>query len=123
MNTGTRVLVVDDEPLLLSSLRRLLARARPDIIVVYASSAQAAEWQLESTSLRFVMTDLRMHADAQAGLRVVKAARAAQVPVAVVTSAMPHEIDALSLDGVEVIPKAALSAEVLGELLQRAFAQ
>jgi DNA-binding NtrC family response regulator len=86
MSARRRILLVDDEPEFLGALRRLVEDVRPGTIVVYACDVPTAEWQLQSTSLCYVFTDLRMQGDALAGLRVVEAARKVNVPVAVITA-------------------------------------
>ncbi|MBI2393815.1 MAG: response regulator [Deltaproteobacteria bacterium] len=121
MNCGHRILLVDDEPALLAAVRRVVARARPDAVVVYAADAATAEWQLRSTSLRLVVTDLRMSEDDRAGLRVVRAAAEAGVPVAVLTGADATQIEELCHGDIEVLPKASMTAARLAELVERAF--
>lgn len=121
MEGGTRILLVDDEPLLLTSIRRVLARVRPNAVVVYASSADAAEWQLRCTTLKLVVTDMRMQADPRAGIRVVRAARDANVPVAIMTSVDPVELDGLVGEDVEILSKGEMTVERLTKLVERAF--
>lgn len=121
MDGGTRILLVDDEPLLLTSIRRVLARVRPNAIVVYASSAEAAEWQLRCTTLKLVVTDMRMQADPRAGMRVVRAAREAKVPVAIMTSVDPVELVDLVGPDVEILAKGDMTVERLTNLVERAF--
>ena len=121
MDGGTRILLVDDEPLLLTSIRRVLARVRPNAIVVYASSAEAAEWQLRCTTLKLVVTDMRMQADPRAGMRVVRAAREAKVPVAIMTSVDPAELVDLVGPDVEILAKGDMTVERLTNLVERAF--
>ena len=122
MDSGKRVLLVDDEPALLMVLRRAVEQAYPDAMVVYASDAATAEWQLQSTSIRLVFTDLNMQHDEHAGVRVVEAAQNANIPVAVITGAVGEVVDALEARGVEVIPKHRLSAKRLGAIVAAAFA-
>lgn len=121
MNSGDRILLVDDEPALLTAIRRVVQNAYPEAVVVYASDANTAEWQLRSTSLRLVVTDMLMRDDDRAGIRVVKAAREAGVPVAVLTGADVDEVSSL-LDGdVDVLAKASLTTARLADLVTRAF--
>lgn len=121
MDGGTRILLVDDEPLLLTSIRRVLARVRPNAVVVYASSAEAAEWQLRCTTLKLVVTDMRMQSDPRAGMRVVRAAREAKVPVAIMTSVDPAELADLVGPDVEILAKGDMTVERLTNLVERAF--
>jgi CheY-like chemotaxis protein len=117
-----RVLLVDDEPALLSALRRVVERARPDAIVVYASDAETAVWQIETTAIRLVVTDMKMQGDLQAGWSVVRAARAAGIPVAVLTGAAePGDLDSLARSSVPLVEKSAMSGDALRELVERAF--
>jgi len=122
MDSGKRVLLVDDEPALLRVLRRAVEQAYPEALVVYASDAATAEWQLQSTSIRLVFTDLNMQHDENAGMRVVEAAQNANIPVAVITGAIGEVVDALEARGIEVIPKHRLSAKRLGAFVAAAFA-
>jgi DNA-binding NtrC family response regulator len=121
MELGDRVLLVDDEPLLLSALRRIVERRWPRARVVYASDVGTAEWQLRSTGVRFVVTDMCMRDDARAGMRVVTAAQLAGVPVAVLTAAASEVIDELRARSVLVLEKSGLSSAGFAELLDRAL--
>lgn len=121
-----RILLVDDEPALLGALRRMIERARPDAIVVYASDADSAIWQLETTALRFVLTDLKMQGNASAGWAVVDAARRAGVPIVILSGsvetpedeAQPNELERASVPRVS---KAALNGARLSALVEQAF--
>lgn len=114
-----RILLVDDEPVLLGPLRRWIQRSHPEALVVYASDPQLAEWQLRSTPIRLVVTDMRMHNDPEAGLRVVAAAREAGVPVVVLTGADDHELAKLAESGLPVISKRSSIAEQLSAIVER----
>jgi len=117
-----RVLLVDDEPALLSSLRRVVERARPDAIVVYASDADTAVWQIETTAIRLVLTDLRMQGQDEAGLAVVQAALSAGVKVAGITGTRQEStIHTLEKDSVPLMTKSSLSATRLAEIVDDAF--
>ena len=123
MKQSHRVLLVDDEPALLSALRRVVERAKPDAVVVYASDAATAVWQLETTAIRLVLTDLSMQGDDKAGWSVVNAARAAGVTVAVITGTTnPEELEALVRASVPLVEKRFLSTAKLTELVEEAFA-
>ncbi len=118
-----RVLLVDDEPALLSALRRVVERARPDAIVVYASDAATAVWQIETTAIRLVVTDMSMQGDGKAGWAVVNAARAAGVSVAVVTGTTdPADLESLVRASVPLMEKRTMSTEKLAALVEQAFA-
>ena len=120
--TAHRVLLVDDEPALLSALRRIVERTRPDAVVVYASDAATAVWQIETTAIRLVVTDMKMQGNPQAGWSVVNAARAAGVSVAVVTGAAGHDLEGLVRAAVPLLEKSTLSTSQLVELVEQAFA-
>ncbi len=122
MESGHRVLLVDDEPALLGALRRVVSRACPGAIVVYAADAKTAEWQLRSTTVRFVVTDLRMHCDDSAGLRVVNAAKEAGVPVAVITGRDGQVLADLEARDVPIVRKHLLDTARLEELVAAALA-
>jgi DNA-binding NtrC family response regulator len=118
-----RVLLVDDEPALLSALRRVVERARPDAVVVYASDAETAIWQIETTAVRLVVTDMRMQGDPGAGWAVIHAARAAGVPVAVVTGTTDQaRLADLVKASVPLMEKRTMTTEGLAAIVEDAFA-
>jgi DNA-binding NtrC family response regulator len=118
-----RVLLVDDEPALLSALRRVVERTRPDAIVVYASDAETAVWLIETTAIRLVVTDMRMQGDRDAGWSVVNAARAAGVQVAVMTGTTDAAgLESLVRASVPLMEKRTMSTEKLAALVEQAFA-
>jgi DNA-binding NtrC family response regulator len=55
-----RILLVDDDPIVLRALRRLLLGARPGWEIDMAESAEAALLLIESKSYDVVVTDLQM---------------------------------------------------------------
>src|SRR4051812_38471635 len=57
-----RILLVDDDPMVLRALRRLLLGARPGWQIHMAESAEAALVLLETKSYDVVVTDLQMPA-------------------------------------------------------------
>jgi DNA-binding NtrC family response regulator len=122
MSNTARVLLVDDEPILLGPLRRLIQRAHPEALVVYASDPSTAEWQIRSTPIRLVVTDMRMHSDSHAGLRVVAAAREAGVSVAVLTGADDDTLAELARGGFPVVSKRGSITDALSKIVDRAFA-
>lgn len=117
-----RVLLVDDEPVLFPILRRIIERARPDAIVVYASDVASARWQIESTSLRLILTDMCLGEDGLGGVKIVDMATAARVPVVVVTGADTVKVDELIRRGVPVIRKQSMSQAELARIVSEAFA-
>lgn len=116
-----RVLLVDDEPVLLGPLRRIIQRVQPDAVVVYASSPQMAEWQLRTTASQLVVTDMRMGGAELAGLRVVAAAREAGVEVAVLTAADDETLAELRKGDVPVISKRGSITHAIHDVLEHAF--
>lgn len=121
MTDSHRVLLVDDEPMLLGVVRRIVEARRPDARVVYACDAATAEWQLKSTSIRLVVTDLRMNADERAGLKVVEAARRAGVPVVILSGAGAAVLEELAALDITVVAKDDRMTEHLATLVARAF--
>jgi DNA-binding NtrC family response regulator len=117
-----RVLLVDDEPVLFPILRRIIERARPDAVVVYASDVASAQWQIEFTSLRLVLTDMCLGDDLTGGFRVAELAKAAGVPVIAITGAGPEILDELTRREVPVIRKQAMSQAELTRIVTEAFA-
>jgi len=117
------MLLVDDEPVLLSTMRRVIEEVKPNATVVYASDPDMALWQIETTSLRLVITDMQMGGKADAGWVVVRAALAAGVKVAVVSGrgigAMTRELARMS---VPFIRKDELSISTLTPIVLDAFA-
>jgi len=55
-----QILLVDDDPIVLRALRRLLLGARPGWEIDMAESAEAAQMLLESKTYDVVVTDLHM---------------------------------------------------------------
>jgi len=55
-----QILLVDDDPIVLRALRRLLLGARPGWEIDMAESAEAAQLLIESKSYDVVVTDLHM---------------------------------------------------------------
>lgn len=116
-----RVLLVDDEPILLGPLRRLIQRVHPGALVVYASSPQMAEWQLRTTAIQLVVTDLRMGGDELAGMRVVEVAREVGVTVAVLTAADDATLAELRKAEYPVVSKRASITSAINEIVEHAF--
>jgi len=55
-----RILLVDDDPIVLRAIRRLLVGWRPDWVIDMAESAEAAFLLLESKTYDVAVTDLHM---------------------------------------------------------------
>ena len=67
-----RVVIVDDNPLLLAAMRRLLA---PRCVLEVVSTAEEARALLGAWMPDVVVADLRLGSDPAAGLEVLRAAR------------------------------------------------
>lgn len=118
-----RVLLVDDEPALLGALRRVVERSHPKALVVYAADPATAVWQIETTALRLVVTDMRMQGDRDAGWAVINAARAAGIPVCVLTGADEEDLlQALAQSAVPLVQKQRMSTEKLAAIVEQALA-
>jgi DNA-binding NtrC family response regulator len=118
-----RVLLVDDEPALLGALRRVVERSHPKALVVYASDPSTAVWQIETTALRLVVTDMRMQGDCGAGWAVIHAARAAGIPVVVLTGTEePGMLADIARSAVPLVQKQRMSTEQLASIVERALA-
>lgn len=111
------MLLVDDDPQLLAMVRVLVERARPDAAVVYARDVKTAEWLMRSTTLRLVLTDLKMDADPRAGLTVVALASELGIPVAVLTGHEGGALGELRTANVPVIAKLQLASPSAPELI------
>lgn len=59
-NRAPRFLVVDDEPVMRRTLKRMILKARPGWQIVSVATAEAALRELASRCFDVVMTDLRM---------------------------------------------------------------
>ena len=117
-----RVLLVDDEPAILGALRRIVQKARPDAVVVYASDVTTATWQLSTTAVRFVITDMKMGADDHAGWAVVEAARKLDVVAVIITGNDDAEtVDRARRSGVRLLHK-PVNAAALAKLVEEVFA-
>ncbi len=86
-----RILLVDDEPAILLTLKALLEIHGFE--VESASSARDAKAKLRSSMFHMVITDMRMESD-QAGLEVAKAAKKAEYqPAVALLTAFPMSDD------------------------------
>ena len=117
-----RVLLVDDEPAILGALRRIVQKARPDAVVVYASDVATATWQLQTTAIRFVITDMRMGKDHEGGWSVVEAAQALGVASVIITgNTEPSTIERARRLGVRILTK-PVNAMALAKMVEEVFA-
>jgi DNA-binding NarL/FixJ family response regulator len=117
-----RVLLVDDEPAILGALRRIVQKARPDAIVVYASDVATATWQLRTTAIRFVITDMKMGGDDAAGWAVVDAARKLDVAAVIITgNDETATVDRARRLGVRLLHK-PVNAPALAKMVEEVFA-
>jgi DNA-binding NtrC family response regulator len=117
-----RVLLVDDEPAILGALRRIVQKARPDAVVVYASDVATATWQLRTTAIRFVITDMRMGADQTAGWAVVEAAQKLGVAAVIITgNDEPQTFERAKKLGVRLLHK-PVNARALATMVEEVFA-
>lgn len=123
-----RILAVDNEPLILSSLRRSLTRLGHQVVT--ASSGHEALTHLEgSGTFDLVMTDVDMPEQDGFTLRVAILARFADLPVLLVSGsvgAMEHALAAglpfLAKPWSEAELEAALEATLAGHAAQRHLA-
>ncbi|MBN4056423.1 response regulator, partial [Rhodothermus sp. AH-315-K08] len=60
MSTKSRILFVDDEPNILSSLRRLLRRQRSEWEMTFVNSAADALVELDNAPYDVIVSDMRM---------------------------------------------------------------
>jgi response regulator of citrate/malate metabolism len=118
-----RVLLVDDEPAVFALVRRLIHRAHPGAVVVYASDLATAEWQLRSTSVRLVLTDMCFGDDASAGIKLLELARELSIRAAVLTGGDSLEVDKARGLCVAVLYKQRATGAELSRLVAEAFAQ
>jgi DNA-binding NtrC family response regulator len=117
-----RVLLVDDEPAVFPLVRRVVERAHPGAVVVYASDLASAEWQLRSTAVRLVLTDMSLVGDGEGGLKVVALATELGIPVAVITAGQAPALQEVRQRGVAIIKKEDMSSGELARLVADAFA-
>lgn len=101
---GLKVLLVDDEPSILTTLRLILKSEGFDVET--ASSGKAAKAALVQTSFDLVVTDLSMESTT-AGYEVVHAAqRQTRKPATLVLSGFPELLDEWQAEGADAgLPK------------------
>jgi DNA-binding response OmpR family regulator len=110
-----RILLVDDEPAILLTLKALLEIHGFEVET--ATSARDAKSKLRSSSFVMVITDMRMEND-QAGLDVARAAKKAPYqPAVALLTAFPLSDDAWRDDGAdEMLVKPMNSAVLIQQL-------
>lgn len=111
-----RILLVDDEPAILLTLKALL-----DIHgfeVETASSARDAKAKLRNSTYHMVITDMRMESD-EAGLEVVRAAKKAPYqPAVALLTAFPLNDDVWQADGADKMLVKPMNSHVLIQQLE-----
>lgn len=111
-----RVLIVDDEPLARSALRRLLA-AHPEVeIVGEADSTEAARGQLASTQPDLVFLDIEL-GEGRDGFDLLDSLERRPI-VVFVTAYAEHAVDAFAVEAVDFLLKPVEPAR-----LERALAR
>lgn len=121
-NSVRRALVVDDQPALCTLLRRLIQRTHPQAVVVYASDAASAQWQINSTTLELVLTDMCLGSDREGGVAVVDMALTAGIPVAVITGAgATLATEGLASRGIPILAKETIHGEAFRSVVAKAF--
>ncbi len=110
-----RILLVDDEPAILLTLKALLEIHGFEVET--ATSARDAKSKLRSSSFAMVITDMRMEND-QAGLEVARAAKkAAYQPAVALLTAFPMSDDEWRDDGAdEMLVKPMNSTALIHQL-------
>lgn len=111
-----RILLVDDEPAILLTLKALLEIHGFEVET--ATSARDAKSKLRSSSFVMVITDMRMESD-QAGLEVTRAAKAAPYqPAVALLTAYPTSDDAWRGDGVDEVLVKPMNSNALIQQLE-----
>ncbi len=108
MTVNNRVLVVEDEQIIRTALRRLLERHHYE--VSEAGSVQAAREQLGESEFDIIISDLRL--PGAPGTDLIKATR---TPVLIMTSysSLRSAVDSMKLGAVDYIPKPFEHEEML----------
>lgn len=106
-----RILLVDDEPTILLTLKALLEIH--EFEVETASSARDAKTKLRNSTFHMVITDVRMEND-EAGLEVARAAKEAKYqPAVALLTAFPLSDDAWRDDGADEMLVKPMNSQVL----------
>ena len=111
-----RILLVDDEPAILLTLKALLEIHGFEVET--ATSARDAKSKLRSSSFVMVITDMRMEND-KAGLEVARAAKTAPYqPAVALLTAFPLSDDAWRDDGADEMLVKPMNSSVLIQQLE-----
>ena len=111
-----RILLVDDEPAILLTLKALLEIHGFDVET--ANSARDAKSKLRSSTFVMVITDMRMEND-EAGLEVARAAKkAAYEPAVALLTAFPLSDDGWRNDGADEMLVKPMNSKVLIQQLE-----
>ena len=111
-----RILLVDDEPAILLTLKALLEIHGFDVET--ATSARDAKSKLRSSSFVMVITDMRMEND-KAGLEVARAAKMAPYqPAVALLTAFPMSDEAWRDDGADEMLVKPMNSSVLIQQLE-----
>ncbi|MEK6975409.1 MAG: response regulator [Candidatus Thermoplasmatota archaeon] len=105
---GRRILLVDDEPDILDTVKQLLEYRFSDVEVVVAPSGMAALKQLETAPFNLVITDFRMPGMDGAELVARVRSQWPDTPVLMVTAYLEpttHDELARRAPGLDVLPK------------------
>jgi DNA-binding response OmpR family regulator len=106
-----RILLVDDEPAILLTLKALLEIHGFDVET--SSSARDAKAKLRGSTFHMVITDMRMEND-QAGLEVARAAKkAAYQPAVALLTAFPLSDDVWRDDGADEMLVKPMNSQAL----------
>src|SRR5262249_7362620 len=120
MGTAGRILVVDDEPAIAATIRRLLVRRGHEVST--AGSADDAMAELERAAYHLVITDLNLAG--QSGLDVLRAVRERSPGTAVIMiTAYGSErvaVEAMKLGATDYLPK-PFDNDELELIVQRAL--
>lgn len=112
---ATRILVVDDSPVQLRIVGRLLEKSLTDLTVDYAANGTAAIEKVTSAKPDLIITDLRM--PEMNGLELVKRIKSAghEVPVILMTSFGNEQIavQALQSGAASYVPKSLLDKRLI----------
>ncbi len=106
-----RILLVDDEPAILLTLKALLEIHGFEVET--ASSARDAKTKLRNSTFHMVITDMRMEND-QAGLEVARAAKKTEYqPAVALLTAFPTSDDAWRDDGADEMLVKPMNSQAL----------
>lgn len=117
---GTRVLVVDDEPLARERLRDLLGRLGEPVDVGEAADARSAYARLVSEPWDVALLDVQMPGLDGLGLAALLRGRADAPAVVFVTAHAEHALRAFELDAVDYLTK-PVRLERLRQALEKAL--